>query len=244
MQLTRLLRTSRDVSVAGKKGVGKTQILSLVGFLYWILNDAVVFSNYDSLIYPHVYIPSIEMAYKIFQYPKEVPKIFLGDDFERWAFSRMSNNAQNIEFLNDILLDWGKWNCSLYHSAKRQKAIDIGLRESDCEFWELELKPLFVSNTGDPKQDSKNNEIMRQYLNFLYIKINRFDEYLNPMIPIKVKNLENICKLYDTHEVVLKTYKDNKLKLPAVRPNARHGTSKSPETGVSQSVKELILSTT
>lgn len=203
-ELVEISRKTKDISISGRKGEGKTIILSLIGFMYWYYFDYIIFSNYDSLIYPHIYIPTIFESYKVLDLDKRKPKLFLGDDFERWIFSRLSSNKENIEFVNDILLDWGKANTSLIHTQKRSGAVDIGLRESDSEFWNCELKLKYISNTGNREIDTKNNYILSKYMNFLQIEITRFDENMEELQPLIIDNLHIISKLYDTFEVVRK----------------------------------------
>ena len=183
----KIKRQSYDIGIFGKKGCGKTILLSFIGFLKK-KQGFIVFSNYP-LKYNHIIINDLKDFNKIYEYDKNVQKVFLGDDFEKWFHSRLSKSKLNVE-INDILLDWGKMNCSLIYTAKRSMAIDIGLRDSTCEFWFPELKPII------------NNNILYDYLNFLKIIITRYDENLESLPQITIKGLQYLSQLYDTQQIV------------------------------------------
>lgn len=192
---TRLRRKTYHVGLFGKQGEGKTTVISLLGFMHRVLNGAVVFSNYP-LGFPHVLIDSLEGLGSIYNYDPNVPKVFCGDDFERWFNARANRSKINKE-LGDILLDWGKISCSLIYSAKRNQIIDIGLRDATCEFWypELNLAYCCVDNP-------LLNKRLKDYLDFLEIVIYRFDENLDELPSIVVGDLVRISKLFDTQTTV------------------------------------------
>lgn len=128
---------------------------------------------------------------KIYNYDVNTKKIFLGDDFERWFSSKTAKSKINKE-LNDILLDWGKINCSIYYTAKRSMAILIDLRENTSEFWFPELYLTYES------KDEKINNQLKNYLNFLEINVTRYDENIEELPSLTFTNLQNYVYLFDT----------------------------------------------
>lgn len=194
MSLLELNRVTKDIGIFGKKGSFKTTILSLIGYLENRYYGTDIYSNMN-LNFPHEKIGSIGKL-------KEIPKtskrkMYIGDDFENWFFSRMSGSKKSIA-LSEILLNWGKINCGLHYSAKREMAIDVGLRESTVEFWEIEVKTFIrCPNAHD------HNKIIK-YADFLYLKINRIDDNLNELKPLYVFYLKEILEkgLFDTFEII------------------------------------------
>ena len=192
-KLVKLKRQSYDIGLFGKKSTGKTLILSFLGYLKY-KQGATIYSNYPLNI-PHKYINTLQDLNEIYKENPNKVKIFLGDDFERCFNSRNTRGQINKE-LNDILLDWGKINCSLYYTAKRSMAIDIGLRDSTSEFWFPELKQ------GYKSENPNINKQLKDYLNFLYINITRFDENLDTLPSIRVFRLQNIVPIFDTQTII------------------------------------------
>lgn len=209
MKYVPLNRVSKDIGIFGKKGVGKTIVLSWLGYIEYKFYNSIVFSNY-SLNYPHVFLGrSIENYDIIYEFSPRVPKILLLDDAESVLFSRDYGTKVSKELLNEILLNLGKYNCSVVYTAKREFAIDIGLRESTCEFWELELKPIYkyIEPGANAELEKYYNYLLSKYLNLLYIEIMRFDEYFEELPVYRIFNLDKICNLYSTFEKVEKVVK-------------------------------------
>jgi len=198
MKYLKLNRVTKDIGLFGKKGVGKTTILVLLAYLENKYYGTKIYTNIKGLKIPNVYIDNIDDLDKV---KNDEKKIFIGDDFERWFFSRNAGSKKNLQLLQ-LLLDWGKYSCSLYYSAKREMSIDIGLRESTIEFWEVELRQRIFSNSGSKEIDKLNNVILRKYADFLYIKINRFDENLNDLPCYRIFNLKHIFSHFDTKTIV------------------------------------------
>lgn len=185
-------RTTKDIGLFGKKGVGKTTILTLLALIENYCFGTEIYSNYNLRI-PYIKINNLEDFDRITTDKNR--KVFLGDDFEYWFNSRSSHSKKNIQ-LNDVLLFWGKKNCSLVYTSKRELAIDKSIRESTMEFWELELKPIF-------RHPNKYcNRVLWNYLNFLYIYVTRFDHNLNELKPFKIYNLHKIVPYFDTSEII------------------------------------------
>lgn len=192
MKLVKLKRQSKDIGLFGKKGVGKTTLLVLKSFMEFMLYDAQVYSNFN-LGFPHVRIKSLKDFDRIPNDDKR--KVFLGDDFEFWFNSRNVSSKLNKDLV-DVLLNWGKKNVSLVYSAKREMAIDKSLRESTIEFWELNLKQTIYN------KDVTKNNILKKYLNFLYIEVERYDQNLDGLPSFRIKNLQHIVPLFDTKEII------------------------------------------
>lgn len=193
---TRIIRNSYDIGIFGKKSAGKTLYMSYLGYLNYKLFDSIVFSNYW-VNFPHVFVDNIEDLNKIYDYPIEKRKVFLGDDFERWFNSRTSMQKINKE-LTEILLDWGKINCSLIYTVKRLFAIDISLRAGTCEYCFPQLEVKYSSDSVEL------NGIMSNYLDFLQLRVIRYDEDYNELPDLLVSNLVDIGRLYRTTEQVTK----------------------------------------
>jgi hypothetical protein len=191
-KLIEIKRTSQDIGIFAKKNRGKTLTLSILAYLDQ-LNGTKIYSNYH-LNFEHTYIDSIDKLDKIKQ-DKNSKKRFIGDDFERWFHSRKATSKSNLE-LNDILLDWGKIKCSCSYSAKRLMAIDLGLRDSTDEFWNIILEQYITH------KDPKINRLMAKYINFLRIKIEKYDSDGNLIQTVYIKNLQNWIKLFDTTEII------------------------------------------
>lgn len=193
MKLVPLIRSSYDIGLIGRKGVGKTFLLTIVG--YWKQRRGYqIFTNYP-VNYPHTMINNIQDFEKILKIDKKKPKVFLGDDFERWFHSRSTKTNLNIE-LNEILLDFGKVSCSTYFSQKRSMAIDIGLRDSSSEWWIPSLELMYVTN------DKNLNNKLKKYLNFLCIHVDRCDDTLKTIDSFKIGNLPYLSTLYDTQAII------------------------------------------
>ena len=192
MKLIPLIRQSKDIGIFGKKGVGKTTILSLLGFLEWYFYNTVIYSNFH-VNYPHIRVRNRSDFDKIPNDNRR--KKFLGDDFEFW-FSSYESINKKTKHLNEVILNWGKKNTSLTYTAKREMGIQKSLRESTIEFWELSLKPLYKHPDA-----IKNNEL-KGYLNFLYIYVSRFDENIDPLPSYKIKNLDKMAILFNTKEII------------------------------------------
>lgn len=198
MKLLKLNRVTKDIGIFGKKGTFKTTVVVLYGFLEKILFNTEIYSNIKNLGFNYTYVKNLEDLNEIFTNYNR--KLFIGDDFERWFFSR---NWQRNTALNDLLLDWGKYYCSIIYDAKREHAIDIGLRDATSEFWYNEPYLFIKSNTGNIKLDRINNNILKKYANFINIRIKRFNENLEPITQdLIIKNLPYIMKLFDTHETI------------------------------------------
>jgi hypothetical protein len=190
----KLIRTSYDIGIFGKKSAGKTILMSYLGYLHYKIYGSLIFSNYH-VNYPHIRIRSIEDLNHIYDYNIRLPKVFLGDDCERWFNSRTSLRKINKE-LNEILLDWGKINCSLIYTAKRIMAMDIALRDGTCEFVFPELMLKWVSDDDDL------NSLMVGYLNFLKLRCIRFNDDFEVLPDIEYYDLVGMSKLYNTVEKV------------------------------------------
>lgn len=189
-----LIRRSFDLGIFGKKNEGKGLVMSTLGCLQHYYNGAIVFSNYK-LNYPHVFLRSVDDIRLIYKYPKHIRKIALFDDFERSVLSRLSHSKLNIT-ISDLLLDFGKINCSIYVDLKRSMALDLSIRESLNQFW-------FVSRRLSYKScDPDVNEIMNKYLNFQNIYVCRYDEDLNELNSITFNNLHLLGCLYNTQEII------------------------------------------
>ena len=201
-----LIRSTKDVMITSKKGTGKSQTLTKIGFLAWRYAGVKVFANFKT-VYPSVYIGNLEDLRLITEkYNKYIPKIFLGDDFEKWIFSRKSGSDENMEIINEILLDWGKHNISGYYVGKRELSLDIGLREEAQEFWETELRLKIRYISEDKEIQEKCNRILKKYIDFLKIHIYRFNEFYEPLDDFEFKDLRFIGSLYDTTEKIKTVY--------------------------------------
>lgn len=196
MNYTKLNRVTKDIGLFGVKGSFKTTVAVLIAYLENTYYNTEIFSNIKDLKFPHHYIKSIEELRDIGGSNR---KLFVGDDFERWFYSR--NWKTNIE-LNQILLDWGKIYMSLVYDAKREFAIDKGLREATSEFWYNKPFLYIKSNTGDINKDHINNNILKKYADFIKIKIKRFNAELEPINSITIGNLPTIFKLFSTKEII------------------------------------------
>jgi len=168
--------------------------MTYLGYLNYKLFDAVVFSNYW-VNFPHVLVDNVEDLKYIYEYPILRRKVFLGDDFERWFNSRTSLTKINKE-LTEILLDWGKINCSLIYTVKRLMAIDLSLRSGTCEYAFPQLEVRYRSD------NDKLNKTMKNYLDFLQLRVIRFDEDYNELPDLIIYNLKDVSKLYHTIEKV------------------------------------------
>ena len=193
-QLVKKIRSSKDIGLFGVKGVGKTTILSMIGFIRWYFNDVDVYSNIP-LSYPYYFIESLEDFDEICVDGRN--KIFIGDDFDYWFESRGYSSKVNKQ-LNEILMFFGKKSTSLVYSAKREMAIDKSLRESTVEFWELELCQRVVH------PDPVKNRLLKQYMNFLFVLVNRYDRNLAELPSYRIQNLHQICQLFDTRHMISK----------------------------------------
>lgn len=192
IDLVEVARTSKDICLMGNKGVGKTTVLTLLGFLNWYIFDAEVYSNYV-LTFPHILIDSFEEFDKISF--SDSKKVYLGDDFEYWFHSR--NWKKNIN-LSEVLLFWGKKSCSLIYSTKRPMAIDVSLRDSTVEFWDVSLRQRVYN------KDKFKNEFLKKYLNFLMIECLRLNSDLDDLGTLRIKDLVAVSRLFDTKGMVNK----------------------------------------
>lgn len=156
------------------------------------LFDTQIYSNYG-LNFPHKRVRSLKEFDNIPNDDKR--KIFLGDDFEYWFNSRSTGSIKN-KSLTDILLFFGKKNISLTYVSKREMAIDKSLRESTMEFWDIKLKQKYIH------PDKNKNNILKNYLNFLYIQIERYDDNLDPLPTFRINNLQYITPLFNTKEII------------------------------------------
>lgn len=192
--LLRLKNVTKDIGIIGKKGTFKSTILNMFLFLNYKYNKCTILANYHPN-FPHIYCDSIDdYIEKVRDTPGK--KMFGGDDFERIFNNRMSSSRLNLS-LNDILLDWRKHNCSLIWTSKRDN-VDIGLREGTSEFW-------FPTPTLQQQYTQYNEEIrniLKKYSNFIQINIERYDENLDELPTIKVKNIRNALKLFETTEII------------------------------------------
>ena len=190
--LVKVNRSVKDIGLFGRKGIGKTTVLSLIGFINF-LNNADVYSSYH-LNFPHILIKDFNDFEKIRFDGKK--KVFLGDDFEGWFHKRNFSKALNKD-MNEILLNWGKKNCSLIYSCKNLD-VDKAIRDNTTEFWNIILKQKYYH------PDKKKNDILKSYLNFLYIEIERYDLYFERLPSIYIYNLDLITQLFSTKEIVKK----------------------------------------
>lgn len=192
--LVKLKRSSYDIGTVGKKGIGKTLLESVYGFYKQRKQGYIVYSNYP-LNYPHIFIDNISDFNKILSSDVNKPKIFLGDDFERWFHSRNTKSKTNIE-LNEILLDFGKVSCSVFFSQKRSMSVDLGMRDSASEWWIPSLQLAYITN------DQNLNNKLKKYLNFLCLNVQRFDDQLQPLGTFQIHNLQHHVKLFDTTTII------------------------------------------
>ncbi|HEY0090430.1 MAG TPA: hypothetical protein VGB37_16390 [Candidatus Lokiarchaeia archaeon] len=197
MNLIKLNRPTKDIGIFGSKGSFKTTVAVLIAYLENTFYGTTIFSNIEDLNFPHIYVKTIKEAKEMIT--GENRKLFVGDDFERWFYSR--NWKKNLE-LTDVLLDWGKYYTSIIYNGKRMGSIDIGLIEGTTEFWYNEPKLYIRSNTGNSKTDEFNNNILKDYANFLYIKILRWNNNFMELPSIRIYNIQEIFKLFSTHEIV------------------------------------------
>lgn len=202
MNLIKLKRNTYDIGIFGKKGCGKSVLLALLGYIRF-LQGYMIFSNMP-LKYPYIYVDNIETINMIYKINPDIKKIFIGDDFELWFNSKIKNIVK--QQLTDIMINWGKVNCSLYYSGKRSMAIAIELRQNTCEFWFPELLLKYIVNTKNKRFNEYMNYKLSQYLNFLNIKVTRFDENIEKLPSILITDLIKIVKLYDT-QIMIKPFK-------------------------------------
>lgn len=193
--MTKLRRGSRDIGIFGQKNVGKSTLLNALGYMRF-KQGYMIMTNQESLNFPHTYISSLGDLREILKLDKNIPKIFLGDDFELWVNSRLYYKKQAID-INNIIIFFGKANCSLYYTGKRLMSIDIALRNSTDVFIELErlICPYIVK---DP--------VLQDYLqsNYEYLLINgiMYDHNLEPVKDIFMGNLAKTFRLFDTQEYI------------------------------------------
>ena len=188
---TRLKRSCFTIGFFGNKGEGKTFVMALLGLIFK-QQGFIIFSNIN-LSYNHVRINNIKDFNKIYDYDINTNKLFIGDDFERNFNSRLFRSDLNVA-LNEILIDWGKINCSCLYSSKRNQIIDIGLRDTTDQFWYISKKLMYHSDYFN----------INDYLDFYQIIIQRFDCNLNPLSTFSLSNLPLYKNLYETQEIVNK----------------------------------------
>ena len=188
-KLVKVRRSSKDIGLFGKKGSGKSTLLSILGFLHYMVGTEV-YTNYD-VNFPHI---EVHRLIDLMNIPfDQKRKVFLGDDFDFWFQSRSASSSVNRS-LNDILMFWGKNNLSLIYTAKRPMAIDIGLRESTSEFWDVQL------SMNDKKDSDLPNK--KEYMNYLMLYIDRFDDQFDYIGNLRIYNLDKIIGLFDTSHKV------------------------------------------
>lgn len=96
MELIPIKRKSFTIAFLGNKGVGKTLLMTLLGYMYY-LKGYIIFSNYP-VKFKHILIDSLKDFQNIYDlYDMNIKKLFIGDDFERWFNSRNYKSKINIE---------------------------------------------------------------------------------------------------------------------------------------------------
>lgn len=195
MNYIKLNRVSKDIGIFGPKGIGKTTTLSIFCYIFWRYGGFDIYSNYRLNI-PHIFVNSVNKLDRLLNDPcfnNFKPKILAVDDGERWFFSRNSFSSKSKSILN-LLLDFGKCNCSIYTTLKREMALDIGLRESLSEFWELELIPKY--------RNPKYQYVLNSYMNCIKIRIWRFNNNLESLPTWYIDNLHLFRNVFDTSHIV------------------------------------------
>ena len=109
----------------------------LIGFLRF-KQGYMIFSNMDNIKFPYTYCGSVDDLKEITKLDKSIKKMFLGDDFERWYNGRRASSKLNLD-LNSITLDFGKCNCSLLYTCKYFSIMDMALKMTTSEFWNIDL---------------------------------------------------------------------------------------------------------
>lgn len=183
-----LRRSSHDFCLYGPKGCGKTIILSYLGLLF-LLRGKTVYSNYH-LVYPHVYIDSIDAIENINS------GVFLGDDFESWGSSKFRSNKEKSRLL-EATLNFGKKNIDFVWTCKRPLEIDKTLRATVDYFVKCNLVLKDVPGSVDEYDYLSgfldSHVCVLEVYDALTLKVDRI---------VLVDNLAFWCELYDTTEKV------------------------------------------
>lgn len=187
--MLKLKRKSKNVGLIGRQSRGKSTFQAWYAYMKY-LEGVLVISN-TKYRFPHVYIDSLNDIENIkIMFPIDLPKLFIGDDLEFWFNSRGYKTKTNLK-LNDILIFWGKINCSIMYSSKRGN-VDIGLRDITDEFYWLDLIQYKGFNIPEGYE----------YLDNLAIRLEGIDSEGLELAPKYLINLHKWVQLFDTQDML------------------------------------------
>lgn len=194
-----LKRKSFDVLLVGNKSYGKTLTMTAIGETAQ-KTGYLVFSNYP-LTYPHILIDTLRGFDLIGQYPQNLKKIVLMEDFEKWVHSRNAQEKQNLDIVT-ICADFGKNNTSLCSTTKRPMAIDISLRDTTDIVIEANMIMPYVVNTGFPELDQAIMNFWATDFSKLFVQLRCFDPNLKYLGTKYLVDCVRVGQLYDTQNII------------------------------------------
>jgi len=200
--LVKLARVSNTICFYGGKGSGKSLAMAYFGYKAHKLFGIPIYANMPLTVdYTHV------DTFATFTGMNNC--IFIGDDFELWANSRLYFSKKS-KTLMEIILNLGKRRVAPFMwSCKRPMNCDVQLRDV-TDIW-IECK-MFLN--GDPQTVEEWHEL-RKYINNCYVYMDVYDYKGNYDHSEVLTDLDRWILLYDTfYEIKDIEYKE--------QPSYRH----------------------
>jgi hypothetical protein len=184
-------RQNYIIMVSGKQGVGKTLVMTAIGYLAY-KSGRTIYSNYQ-LAYPYQPVSSMKQLYRMRN------GVFLADELWRWVMSRQSMKKENISVLSDIVENLRKRNMDMIFSTHHPMHVDAMVRRVTTHYlipYKVPLKDIdrteYIEYAMEQGYDKESAEILYEKL------LERLQS--NP------SNWGIECVLYDETDTPMKTY--------------------------------------
>lgn len=194
------------VMVSGKQGVGKTMVMTALGYMNY-LSGIKIYSSYW-LNFDFEAVTSIDDLYKMRN------GLFLADELWRWLSARRSMKIDNLEILSDVVENLRKRNMNMIFSTHNPMHIDTMVRRITTHSIFPDIIPLIVPDDdyiakiadGDKQiQQTLRREIYKTISNpenyGIRVTIYEGDED-KPNNSFVLENLAFWGKLYDTRQEI------------------------------------------
>jgi len=200
------------IMVSGKQGVGKTMVMTAMGFMEY-LRGTKIYANYH-LNYDYTPVTSMDDMFQMKN------GLFLADELWRWLQSRRSMRKDQLEILSDVVENLRKRNMDMIFSTHHPMHIDTMVRRVTTHYIIPKIIPLVVPDNDllsqfiDDKEELKDayiavKDIISHPENYA-VHVTIYDEMDYPIRTFMLENLEFWGSMYDTRQEIGQLNKEKK----------------------------------